>query len=109
LNSAFAFLVVTGRGARDCGAALTRLLDTSGALYLDTQESRGLVDPAHRRSSARCAAAPCRSATSCSSIGSRNPDKTAEAFEGLWCSVGDMARRDADGYIHLIAERQASP
>jgi len=40
-------LVVTGRGAQRCGAALTRLLDASGAVYLDTQESRGLVDPAH--------------------------------------------------------------
>lgn len=40
-------LVVTGRGAQGCGAALTRLLDASGAVYLDTQESRSLVDPAH--------------------------------------------------------------
>ncbi len=32
----------------------------------------------------------------------RNPEKTAEAFSGPWCSVGDMARRDKDGYIHLI-------
>ena len=43
-------LVVTGRGARassGCAAALERLLDASGALYLDTQESRGLVDPGH--------------------------------------------------------------
>ena len=32
----------------------------------------------------------------------RNPDKSAEAFRGAWCSVGDMARRDADGYIHLV-------
>jgi fatty-acyl-CoA synthase len=32
----------------------------------------------------------------------KNPDKTAEAFRGRWCSVGDMARRDADGYIHLV-------
>ena len=40
-------LVVTGRGARAAGAALTRLLDASGALYLDTQESRGLVDGGH--------------------------------------------------------------
>ncbi len=31
----------------------------------------------------------------------KNPEKTAEAFRGDWCSVGDMARRDADGYIHL--------
>jgi len=40
-------LVVTGRGARRAGAALTRLLDASGAVYLDTQESRGLVDGEH--------------------------------------------------------------
>ena len=32
----------------------------------------------------------------------KNADKTAEAFRGPWCSVGDMARRDAHGYIHLV-------
>ena len=32
----------------------------------------------------------------------KNPEKTAEAFSGDWCSVGDMARRDADGFIHLV-------
>ena len=32
----------------------------------------------------------------------RNPEKTAEALDGHWCSVGDMARRDADGYIWLV-------
>jgi acetolactate synthase I/II/III large subunit len=40
-------LVITGRGARGAGEAVTKLLDASGALYLDTQESRGLVDGAH--------------------------------------------------------------
>ena len=40
-------LVITGRGARNAGAELTRLLDASGALYLDTQESRGLVPADH--------------------------------------------------------------
>jgi acetolactate synthase-1/2/3 large subunit len=40
-------VVITGRGARDAGAALVRLLDASGALYLDTQESRGLVPASH--------------------------------------------------------------
>jgi acyl-CoA synthetase (AMP-forming)/AMP-acid ligase II len=30
------------------------------------------------------------------------PAKTAEAFRGDYCTVGDMARRDADGYIHLV-------
>ena len=32
----------------------------------------------------------------------RNDDKTTEAFRGDWCSVGDMARRDADGFIWLV-------
>ena len=32
----------------------------------------------------------------------KNPEMTAQAFCGLWCSVGDMARRDPDGYIHLV-------
>ena len=30
------------------------------------------------------------------------PEKTAEAFRGDHCTVGDMASRDADGYIHLV-------
>src|SRR5206468_2000588 len=31
-----------------------------------------------------------------------NPAKTAEAFRGKYCSVGDMAYRDGDGYYHLV-------
>jgi acyl-CoA synthetase (AMP-forming)/AMP-acid ligase II len=30
------------------------------------------------------------------------PDKTEAAFNGEHCTVGDMARRDEDGYIHLV-------
>lgn len=40
-------LVVSGRGARNASAELVRFLDVSGALYLDTQESRGLVPADH--------------------------------------------------------------
>ena len=32
----------------------------------------------------------------------RLPEKTREAFHGAYCMVGDMARRDADGYINLV-------
>ncbi|MEK8032517.1 AMP-binding protein [Ideonella sp. DXS29W] len=32
----------------------------------------------------------------------KNPDRTAEAFRGAWCSVGDLAVRDDDGYIRLV-------
>ncbi len=40
-------LVVSGRGARGSGRELVEFLDASGALYLDTQESRGLVPADH--------------------------------------------------------------
>jgi acyl-CoA synthetase (AMP-forming)/AMP-acid ligase II len=30
------------------------------------------------------------------------PEKTHEAFRGDYCTVGDMARRDPDGFIHLV-------
>ena len=40
-------LFVSGRGARGAGAALTKLLDRLGALYLDTGESRGLLSDDH--------------------------------------------------------------
>ena len=40
-------LVISGRGARGSSAALIRLLDTLGAVYLDTGESRGLVPESH--------------------------------------------------------------
>lgn len=40
-------LVVTGRGARAAGSEIVRLLEACGAVYLDTQESRGLVPAAH--------------------------------------------------------------
>jgi acetolactate synthase I/II/III large subunit len=47
LHAARRVLVITGRGARGCARELTALLDASGAVYLDTQESRGLVEPSH--------------------------------------------------------------
>jgi fatty-acyl-CoA synthase len=30
------------------------------------------------------------------------PDKSLEAFRGDYCSVGDLARRDADGFYYLV-------
>ena len=40
-------LVLTGRGALGAGDELVAFLDASGAVYLDTQESRGLVPAEH--------------------------------------------------------------
>lgn len=35
------------------------------------------------------------------------PEKTAEAFRGDYCTVGDMARRDPDGY-YFLADRKSN-
>jgi acetolactate synthase-1/2/3 large subunit len=40
-------LVISGRGAMGAGSQLVRFLDASSAVYLDTQESRGLVPSGH--------------------------------------------------------------
>ena len=40
-------LVISGRGARGAGPALQRFLERLGAVYLDTGESRGLVQDDH--------------------------------------------------------------
>lgn len=40
-------LIISGRGARGAGKELVRFLDAVDALYLDTQESRGLVPADH--------------------------------------------------------------
>ena len=50
-------VVITGRAARQAGPALVRLLDSTGALYLDTQESRGLVPADHPSTAAAVRAA----------------------------------------------------
>lgn len=47
IRSAKRPLVITGRGARGASKELVRFLDAVDALYLDTQESRGLVPSGH--------------------------------------------------------------
>jgi acetolactate synthase I/II/III large subunit len=47
LSSARRPLVISGRGARNAADALRELLDATGAAYLDTGESRGLVPDGH--------------------------------------------------------------
>jgi acetolactate synthase-1/2/3 large subunit len=41
-------LVISGRGAKRASHEVVRFLDALGAIYLDTQESRGLVPSDHR-------------------------------------------------------------
>ena len=35
----------------------------------------------------------------------KNLEKTTESFRGHWCSVGDMAQRDDDGYYFLVGRK----
>jgi acyl-CoA synthetase (AMP-forming)/AMP-acid ligase II len=37
----------------------------------------------------------------------KEPEKTKEAFDGLWSSAGDMVKRDEDGYYTLV-DRKAN-
>ncbi len=37
----------------------------------------------------------------------KNPEKTQEAFRGEWITVGDMAKKDEDGYYYLV-DRKAN-
>jgi acetolactate synthase I/II/III large subunit len=48
IGEARRMLVLTGRGALGAGNELVELLDRTGAVYLDTQESRNLVPGEHR-------------------------------------------------------------
>lgn len=47
LSRARRVVVISGRGAAGAGPALQRFLEATGALYLDTTESRGLVPVDH--------------------------------------------------------------
>jgi len=47
IRAAKRLLVVSGRGAKGAGEAIQNFLEATGALYLDTQESRGLVPSDH--------------------------------------------------------------
>lgn len=35
----------------------------------------------------------------------RLPEKTQEAFRGRYCTVGDLARRDEDGFLYLVGRK----
>jgi len=37
----------------------------------------------------------------------RDPERTAAAFAGEWCTAGDMGRRDEDGFLYLV-DRKAN-
>ncbi|MFZ5646002.1 MAG: class I adenylate-forming enzyme family protein [Bacillota bacterium] len=36
----------------------------------------------------------------------KDPEKTAEVFRGEWCTAGDMAVRDSEGYYYLVDRKK---
>jgi fatty-acyl-CoA synthase len=79
-----------GTVGRECvGAAPIRLLDDNGAEVQDGQPGELFSSNPHTFDGYW-----------------KRPDKTAEAFRGNWCTVGDMALRDGDGYIRLIDRKK---
>ena len=47
LNKAKRPLLVSGRGARASKSSIEEFLSKTGVLYIDTQDSRGLISPEH--------------------------------------------------------------
>ena len=100
-------LVITGRGARQCGAALVRLLDATGALYLDTQESRGLVPADHPATAAAVRAAAMSEADVVLLIGRKLDYQVAYGSPAVFPNARFI--RIADNPGELIDNRRGQP
>jgi acetolactate synthase-1/2/3 large subunit len=104
-------LVLTGRGAVGAGAELVAFLDASGAAYLDTQESRGLV-PAEHRSTIGAVRARAMQETDLAIVVGRKLDyQTGYGSPAVWLNarflrIGDNAeelRENRRGEVELFA------
>ena len=100
-------LVITGRGAREAGPALLRLLDTTGALYLDTQESRGLVPARHPATAAAVRAQAMSDADVVLLIGRKLDYQLAYGSPAVFPHARFIRVSDAPG--ELIDNRRGQP
>ncbi|HJZ30382.1 MAG TPA: thiamine pyrophosphate-binding protein [Hyphomicrobiaceae bacterium] len=100
-------LVMTGRGARGANAALVRLLDATGALYLDTQESRGLVPADHPSTVAAVRAAAMAEADVVLLIGRKLDYQVGYGSPAVFPSARFIRLSDAPG--ELIDNRRGQP
>ncbi len=100
-------LVITGRGARACGPALTRLLDATGALYLDTQESRGLLPADHPSTAAAVRAAAMSEADVVLLIGRKLDYQVAYGSPAVFPDARFI--RIADNAGELVDNRRGQP
>ena len=100
-------LVITGRGARGAEAALVRFLDASGAFYLDTQESRGLVPSDHPGFAGAVRAAAMTDADAVVVIGRRLDYQLGFGSPAVFPNARFI--RIADSSSELIDNRRGSP
>ncbi len=100
-------LVLTGRGARRAGSALVRLLDATGALYLDTQESRGLVPADHPATVAAVRAAAMSEADVVLLIGRKLDYQVGYGSPAVFANARFI--RIADNPGELIDNRRGAP
>jgi len=100
-------LVMTGRGGRGAGAELIRLLDATGALYLDTQESRGLVPADHPSAVAAMRAAAMSEADVVLLIGRKLDYQTGYGSPAVFPHARFI--RIADNAGELIDNRRGEP
>ena len=100
-------LVISGRGARGAGEALARFLDATGALYLDTQESRGLLPPEHPAGVAAVRAAAMGEADLVLTLGRRLDYQLAFGSPAVFGRARFV--RIADHAAELIDNRRGDP
>jgi len=100
-------LVFTGRGARGASSELVRLLDATGALYLDTQESRGLVPADHPSSAAAVRAQAMTDADVVLLIGRKLDYQTGYGSPAVFPHARFIRLSDAAG--ELIDNRRGQP
>ena len=104
-------LVISGRGAMGNGKELVRFLDASGALYLDTQESRGIVPGSHPSFVGAVRARVMKEADLVIAIGRKLDYQTGYGSPAVlpnarWIRIGDNAeelRENRRGEVELFA------
>ena len=100
-------VIITGRGARGAGRSLVRLLDATGALYLDTQESRGLVPVDHPSTAAAVRATAMTDADVVLLIGRKLDYQVAYGSPAIFPNARFIRISDSAG--ELIDNRRGQP
>jgi len=103
--------VISGRGALDSASELVRFLDATGALYLDTQESRGLVPGSHASFVGAVRARAMKEADLVITIGRKLDYQTGYGSPAVfpsarWLRIADNAeelRENRRGVVELFA------